>query len=84
MRGFDAGVVLGFTKLKPTVLGVSVVAFPKLNPAAAAGLLASIEVAGLEVPNRPPLAGAEIKKDDFAGAGVEAGVVESGLAASAG
>jgi hypothetical protein len=84
VRGFDAEVVLGFKRLKPPVLEASVVGFPKLKPVDVASLLAGDEGAAPGLPNKPPLAGAEVKSDDFTGAGVEAGVVESGLTGSTG
>jgi hypothetical protein len=70
-------------KLKPPDLGLSAGGCPKLNPVEAGGLVAGdAEDAG--VPKRPPLEGVEEKKPGFAGAGVEAGVVESAFGGSSG
>jgi hypothetical protein len=81
--GFVAGVEVELLK-NPAGLGVSVVGFPKLKPAEAAGLVAGLVVVELGVPKRPELPCVEPKMDGFAGAGVDAGVVESCLTCSAG
>jgi hypothetical protein len=63
-------VLLAFKKLKFPVLEVSGADFPKIEAVDVVGCVA-------EEPNRPPKVGV-----CFAGAGVEAGVVEAGLAVS--
>lgn len=80
--GFGAGVEVKLPNKLPG-LGVSVADFPKLKPAEAAGLVAGVVVLELWVPNSPELPGTEVNCDDFTGAGVDAGVVESALACSA-
>ena len=71
-------------RLESVGLVMSVVVVPKLKPVEAVALAAVVVVADPGVPKRPDIPVDEPRMDGLTGAGVEAGIVVSGVADSGG